>query len=176
VARGAPTPSKHVDRSDSGRANAWRYRESSLWPMLSGALAVKHQRQPLRNPDVSLYLSECDSGASVRRARGVHCGCVGIGARPPERCSGERPTSSRRRSRSGRDRNGGKRRPAPGNARTRRSGLWPASKNPVNAEAISTEPARRAILIAHPCSVHAVGSDIGVNLAVWAGVRPFLRR
>jgi len=24
--------------------------------------------------------------------------------------------------------------------------------------------------------VHAVGSDIGVNLAVWAGVGPFLRR
>jgi hypothetical protein len=155
--RGAPVPNKRIDRSGSGQANASECRALLLWPPLPGLLAVKHRRQPMGNPDVSLYLGVRDSGASARHARGVHCGCAGSDFRLLEHRSDGRRPSSRHRSKSGRDRNSDTRPPAHGSAHIRKSGLSPASQNSVNAEAISTEPAERAILIAHPCSVHAWG-------------------
>lgn len=64
-----------------------------------------------------------------------------------------RPVSSRHRSKPGRDRNGGTRRPAPGSGRTERGGQWPASAIPVNAEVVSTRRISRAILARHPYPV-----------------------
>lgn len=159
MARGARRPDRRSGRNGNAQAQLGRWRTPLLLPPTSSkSVPVEHRRQVQRNPDASLYSGGCDSGASVRHARSGRDDCADSAGRPRACWPGVRPQNSHRRSRSGRGRNGGKRRPAPGNGRTRTDGLCPASAIPVNAETVSTGIMGRAILARHPCPVRVWGS------------------